>query len=330
MTDKDNNDCCTPSRGSSSNDQAIPPTEVTHGGEGHSKDMVLIEGDTFLMGTDTDEGFPQDGEGPVREVKVDSFYIDKTTVTNRQFSRFINETGYKTEAERFGWSFVFHLFVPPKLARKDLPSPSDTPWWKGIEGAQWNHPEGPGSHISNRMDHPVIHVTWNDAVAYCKWAGMRLPTEAEWEYAARGGLEQKTYPWGDQLTPDGEHKCNIWQGEFPEKNTQEDGFVGTAPVDAYPPNGYGLYNMAGNVWEWCSDWFSTSYPLLRMKDNPKGPGTGEAKIIRGGSYLCHHSYCNRYRVAARTANTPDSSTGNMGFRCVKDLETKMRMNEQLN
>lgn len=272
------------------------------------------------MGTDTDEGFPEDGEGPVREVTVDSFYVDQTVVTNKEFSKFVKATNYKTEAEQFGWSFVFHKFLPPKLTNKDLPSPKDTSWWKGVEGAYWKNPEGPSNSISNRMNHPVVHVSWNDAIAYCKWAGKRLPTEAEWEFAARGGLKQKKYPWGNELTPGGEHRCNIWQGDFPDHNTEDDGFAGTAPVTSYEPNGFGLYNVAGNVWEWCQDWFSANYPLLRIKDNPQGPGTGDVKVIRGGSYLCHHSYCNRYRVAARTANTPDSSTGNMGFRCVKDVK----------
>ncbi|MDX1636917.1 MAG: formylglycine-generating enzyme family protein [Balneolaceae bacterium] len=280
--------------------------------------MVRLDGGVFLMGTDSDDGFKQDGEGPVREVKLAPFYIDTAAVSNRRFSQFVNKTGYKTDAERFGWSFVFHLFLPDKIDQRELLSPDDTPWWKGVEGATWKKPEGPGSDLNGRMDHPVVHVSWRDAVAYCRWADKRLPTEAEWEYAARGGLQQNRYPWGDELTPGGEHRCNIWQGIFPGHNTGEDGFLGTAPVKSYAPNGYGLYNMAGNAWEWCHDWFNSTYPLLGIRENPRGPGDGDAKVIRGGSYLCHHSYCNRYRVAARTANTPDSTTGNLGFRCARD------------
>jgi formylglycine-generating enzyme required for sulfatase activity len=169
------------------------------------------------------------------------------------------------------------------------------------------------------MDHPVVHVSWKDAVAYCRWTGKRLLTEAEWEYAARGGLVQKTYPWGNSLRPDGEHRCNIWQGRFPYSNTGEDGYMSTAPVDAYQPNGYGLYNMVGNTWEWCADWFSPSFHVHATRTNPKGPPMGGAKVMRGGSYLCHASYCNRYRVAARSSNTPDSSSGNIGFRCAADV-----------
>ncbi|GGC77868.1 hypothetical protein GCM10007216_05490 [Thalassobacillus devorans] len=267
--------------------------------------MVLLPGGDFLMGTEDEDGFPWDGEGPVRKVTVDPFYMDSHTVTNAEFQQFTEETGYKTEAEQYGWSFVFYLFVPDDFSYKVQQVPN-TPWWLAAEGAFWFQPEGPGSDIQERMDHPVIHVSWNDAIAFCEWAGKRLPTEAEWEYAARGGLEQKRYPWGDTLTPNGEHYCNIWQGNFPKENTKEDGYLGTAPVTAFPANGYGLYQMSGNVWEWCSDSFQK-----------KGhANSSSSKVMRGGSYLCHKSYCNRYRVAARTSNTIDSSTGNIGFRCV--------------
>lgn len=310
--------CCTADR--NSNKEIKNQQHIESGTANDTTDgMIRLSGGTFLMGTDTAEGFPEDGEGPVREVQVDPFWIDETTVTNAEFAKFIRATGYKTDAEQYGWSFVFHNFLPKYLKKKDLPSPDDTPWWKGIGGAYWKQPEGPKSSISNRMDHPVVHVSWNDAKAFCKWSGKRLPTEAEWEFAARGGLEQKKFPWGDELMPEGNHRCNIWQGDFPDHNTRDDGYAGTAPVDSFKPNNYGLYNISGNVWEWTQDWFSTSYPLLRISDNPQGPGKGEAKVIRGGSYLCHKSYCNRYRVAARSGNTPDSSTGNMGFRCVKDV-----------
>ncbi|ASK62198.1 serine/threonine protein phosphatase [Virgibacillus phasianinus] len=280
--------------------------------------MVHIPGGTFLMGTNHKEGFPADGEGPIRKVTVDPFYIDAHTVTNEEFQAFITDTGYQTEAEQYGWSFVFHQFVSAQTAKSVRQKVQGTPWWWVVEGAAWNQPEGPDSTIDDRMDHPVIHVSWNDAQAYCKWAGKRLPTEAEWEFAARGGLEQKLYPWGDELTPDGVHHCNIWQGKFPERNDGEDGYLGTAPAKSFPANGFRLYNMSGNVWEWCSDWFSRGIHARGGKDNPKGPDSGDSRIIRGGSYLCHRSYCNRYRVAARSSNTPDSSTGNMGFRCVKD------------
>lgn len=280
--------------------------------------MILLDGGTFLMGTDDVEGFPSDGEGPVRNVTVSPFYISPYTVTNAEYKLFVDATGYKTEAEQFGWSFVFHLLVSKETAQKVTQLVQKTPWWWSVEGAYWRHPEGPDSTIEDRLDHPVVHVSWNDAMAYCKWSGKRLLTEAEWEYAARGGLVQKKYPWGDVLKPDGTHMCNIWQGKFPEKNNASDGYIGTAPVHAFSPNGYGLYQTAGNVWEWCADWFSKDFHLTEKPVNPKGPSTGQARMMRGGSYLCHRSYCNRYRVAARTANTPDSSSGNMGFRCAAD------------
>ena len=267
-----------------------------------------------MMGGNDPDGFPTDGEGPVRQVTLSPFRIDPFATTNLQFAEFVDATGYRTDAEGYGWSFVFAGVVP--AGHPPTRGVAGAPWWRQVFGADWQHPEGPGSTVSDRADHPVVHVSWRDATAYCRWADRRLPTEAEWEYAARGGLRQARYPWGDELTPDGQWVCNVWQGAFPTHNTLEDGFLTTAPVDAFEPNGFGLHNVAGNVWEWCADWFSPEHtPETR---NPVGPPNGHARVIRGGSYLCHHSYCNRYRVAARTANTPDSSTGNMGFRCAAD------------
>jgi formylglycine-generating enzyme len=282
--------------------------------------MVFLPGGAFLMGTDDTEGIPADGERPVREVTLRPFYLSPTAVTNAEFEAFVRATNYQTDAERFGWSFVFLPFVPRKRKIEILGSAGPAPWWIGVRGACWRMPEGPGSSLKRRGQHPVVHVSWHDAMAYCAWAGARLPTEAEWEYAARGGLEQRRYPWGDELMPEGKHRMNVWQGSFPTHNTADDGHAGTAPVHTYLPNGYGLYNMTGNVWEWCADWYSPTFHAVASRDNPRGPAQGTAKVIRGGSYLCHHSYCNRYRVAARSANTPDSSTGNTGFRVAADIE----------
>ena len=286
--------------------------------------MVHLDGGTFTMGTDEDIGYPTDGEGPAREVKLDPFYIDRFAVTNAEFLQFVRDTGYTTDAERFGWSFVFENFVAAEDNQHVMQSVADAPWWIAIEGAIWLRPAGPSSGVGDeeRLKQPVTHVSWNDARAYAKWAGKRLPTEAEWEYAARGGLERTRYPWGDDLEPNGKHRMNVWQGEFPEHNTGADGYVGTAPVDAFEPNGYGLYNPTGNVWEWCADWFSPDYHTSDVYEpvNPTGPSDGDARVMRGGSYLCYESWCNRYRVAARSSNTSDSSTGNIGFRCVVDLK----------
>ncbi len=288
---------------------------------GSSSGMVKLDGGTFLMGTDSEQGFPLDGEGPIREVTLDPFYIDARPVTNVQFDEFVSATGYLTESERLGWSFVFRGHIPQEryheLVEATVPG---IDWWCKVPHASWRKPEGPDSHLDGRSNHPVVHVSWNDALEYCRWAGKRLPTEAEWEFAARGGLEQKLYPWGDELTPGGRHVCNIWQGEFPTLDLAEDGYSAPAPVDAFPPNGYGLNTMAGNTWDWCQDWFHPAHHVTATRNNPVGPLGGTAKVMRGGSYLCHRSYCNRYRVAARTSNTPDSAATNIGFRCVRDVE----------
>jgi len=280
--------------------------------------MVSLPGGTFLMGTDYAAGFPADGEGPVREVVLSPFAIDTFPVTNRDFATFVNATGYCTEAEGFGWSFVFWTQLPKANFEALVEDTvAAAPWWCKVPKAFWKQSEGPGSNVNDRGNHPVVHVSWNDAAAYAAWAGKKLPTEAQWEYAARGGLEQKLYPWGDELTPGGEHRCNIWQGEFPRVDTGEDGFTAPCAVDSFPPNGFGLYSVTGNVWEWCADWFHASFAKTSAR-NPVGPSHGEAKVMKGGSFLCHASYCNRYRVAARTSNTPDSATSNLGFRCVRD------------
>ena len=276
-------------------------------------DEVAVPGGVFAMGDAFGEGYASDGELPVHEVAVDGLSIDATQVTNQMFATFVAATGYRTEAQLYGSSAVFHLLADSGGV---IGAATGVPWWLNVSGTDWAHPRGPESSWEDAPDHPVVHVSWNDAAAYSAWAHRRLPTEAEWEYAARGGLVGKRYAWGDELTPDGEHRCNIWQGTFPTVNTGEDGFLGTAPVKSFPPNGFGLYEVAGNVWEWCADWFLPKYYANSPAQNPQGPAIGAGRIMRGGSYLCHESYCNRYRVAARSHNTPDSSSGNCGFRTV--------------
>lgn len=271
------------------------------------------------MGDAFDEGYPADGETPVHPVELAPFHLDATAVTNAQFAAFVKDTDYVTDAERLGVSAVFHLAF--RGLRADvLHELADAPWWLAVRGASWRRPDGPASDIGDRQNHPVVQVSWNDADAYCRWAGKRLPAEAEWEYAARGGLAQSRFPWGDELAPRGRWQCNIWQGTFPMVNTTEDGHLTTAPVKSYRPNGYGLWQMAGNVWEWCADWFDPDYYARSERRNPTGPDAGTARVIRGGSYLCHDSYCHRYRVAARSSNTPDSASGNLGFRCANDAD----------
>ena len=256
--------------------------------------MVLIKGGRFIMGSE--DGMPS--EAPAHEVNVRSFWMDAHEVTVAEFANFVTATGYKTEAERFGWSGAFDI----KEGQ-----------WQKTEGASWRHPDGPGS--SAAADEPVCQVSWNDAAAYAKWAGKRLPTEAEWEYAARGGLVQKIYSWGDDLRPNGKPVANWWQGNFPDRNTGEDGFVERAPVRSFPPNGFGLYDMIGNVWEWCADWYADD---AYTNANPKGPELGSERVLRGGSWMCAENFCSNYRVAARSHATPDSGMNNLGFRCVRD------------
>ncbi len=304
------NACCAVGRDES---QAITDPIAITPQSADTTEMIKLDGGSFLMGSN-DRTFPADGEAPVREVTLDPFWIDATAVTNAQFTQFVDATGYVTEAERFGWSFVFFAFLPKNAP--PLRSVPAAPWWRQVFKADWRRPEGFNSTIDMRQNHPVVHVSWHDAAAYARWAGKKLPTEAQWEFAARGGLKQKQYPWGDKLLTNGKHRCNIWQGKFPTLNTKRDGFVGTCPVRAFRPNRYGLYNMTGNVWEWCADWFSPDFHQRDTRINPQGPPIGTAKVMKGGSYLCHKSYCNRYRVGARTYNTADSSTGHMGFRLV--------------
>lgn len=281
----------------------------------HLVGQVEIPGGTFVMGDSSGDRNQRDGEVPQHEVELEGFSMDATTVTNEAFAAFITDTGYVTDAERFDFSAVFHLAV--RAPESDvMGSPAGLPWWKGIRGANWRHPGGALTTIDDIPDHPVVHISWDDAVAYCQWAGRRLPTEAEWEYAARGGLERKKFPWGDAEIDEGGWRANIFQGAFPTDNTCDDGFLTTAPARHFIPNGYGLYQMIGNVWEWCSDWFHPStYEFSEARD-PRGPAQGNARVMRGGSYLCHDSYCNRYRNSARSQNTPDSSMGNAGFRTV--------------
>ncbi|XP_068084025.1 formylglycine-generating enzyme isoform X2 [Anabrus simplex] len=241
--------------------------------------MTFIEGGTFQMGTN-EPVFVADGEGPVREVILDSFFMDIHEVSNSEFELFTNITGYITEAESFGDSFVFESLLSKETKATVTQAVAAAPWWVPVKGCNWRHPEGPDSNIKGRMDHPVIHVSWNDAVKYCEWAGKRLPTEAEWEFACRAGLIGRLFPWGNKLTPRGEHWTNIWQGDFPGENTGEDGYVSTAPVTAFPVNGYGLRNMIGNVWEWTADWWHTSHSTGRTK-NPFRVTVYTEKIASG-------------------------------------------------
>ena len=306
--------------------------------------MILIKGDTFLMGSNDSEGHPD--ESPVHEVKINSFWIDITEVTNLQFKEFVDATGYVTTAEmKPDWNELKKdlppntpkpdesLLVPASLVFKKNENITNlnnhTQWWNWVKGANWRHPGGEGTSIDGKDNHPVIHVSWFDAMAYAKWKGRRLPTEAEWEFASRGGLKNNKYSWGND--PNLSKYANTWEGTFPKNNIKIDGFESTSPVKSYPPNNYGLYDMSGNVWEWCSDLYNFNYYSTlsnTIADNPKGPEKSfdpnepysEKRVVRGGSYLCSKSYCTGYRNSMRMKSTPDTGSMHTGFRTVKDID----------
>lgn len=311
--------CCAPGpRRHRVADPSDTPSAATVGGAPiPALELRHIPGGCFTMGTDDPRGYPVDGEGPAHDVELSAFAIARVAVTNDLFGAFVTSTGYRTTAERVGSSFVFAGLLPD-----DFPPTRavlGAPWWREVEGASWRRPEGSRSDIAGRGRHPVVHVSWLDADAFCRWADARLPTEAEWERAARGGIEGAHYPWGTEREPGGRHRMNVYQGDFPHGDTGADGWIGTCPVDTFAPNGFGLHEMTGNVWEWCADWFSPDAYRASGRRDPVGPTSGTSRVLRGGSYLCHESYCWRYRVDSRSMNTPDSSSGNVGFRVARSL-----------
>lgn len=312
---------------------AGPKSDPSEDADDTPPEMVWIPGGTFTMGNDAGA----EDERPAHKVTLSGFFLGKTEVTNGQFAAFAKATGYKTIAERkpdprryptadpallVPGSAVFVPVEAPLNGPWDTPHP---PWWKYQPGASWRHPDGPGSNLSGKKNHPVVHIAWDDAMAYCQWAGKRLPTEAEWEYAARGGLDRQEYCWGTaKQGADGKWFANTFQGTFPHGDTAADGFAGTAPVAHYPANGFGLHDMSGNVWEWCADHYDSRYYAISPADNPQGPESGETedgwpvRVRRGGSYLCADDYCRRYTPSARDKNPADSGASHTGFRCAKD------------
>lgn len=307
--------------------------------------MAYIPAGSFTMGGKSQDASPN--EFPNHQVEVSAFYMDETEVTNRQFAEFVAATDYVTIAERpIDWEEMSKqlppgtpkppdsVLAPGSLVFKATEGPVNlrdySQWWQWVIGASWQHPEGPGTGIDGRLDHPVVHIAYDDALAYAKWAGKRLPTEAEWEWASMGGQENAKYPWGNEAVEQAYNKANFWQGFFPYKNEEKDGFFSTAPVKSFPANGYGLYDMAGNVWEWCSDkYHEQAYAMDEKKgevENPKGPADyydpnepyAEKHVVRGGSFLCNDSYCSGYRVARRMSSSRDSGLNHTGFRCVRD------------
>jgi formylglycine-generating enzyme required for sulfatase activity len=347
MAGKENLVSChknTPSRFAAMGDNAAYASSVSNTKASH-EGMVWIREGTYAMGCADKEG--RTDEYPRHQVRVDGFWIDVTEVTNAQFRKFVEATGYVTTAEKApDWEELKKqlppgtpkpdesmlvaaslVFTPPAVQTVSLTNASQ--WWSWTKGASWRHPQGPNSSIEGKDHYPVVHISWDDAQAYCTWAGKRLPTEAEWEFAARGGFINKPFTWGSEEVEKGKVKANTWQGQFPAVNTEKDGFRGLAPVKSFAPNNYGLYDMAGNVWEWCSDWYQPDYYgqlKSEMAINPKGPAIGfdpdeptiPKRIVRGGSFLCHASYCASYRVSARMKSSPDTGMEHTGFRCVAD------------
>jgi formylglycine-generating enzyme required for sulfatase activity len=323
------------------------PAVINGTSEMGTEGMVLIPAGRFLMGGDNSQA--AEDEFPKHEVSVDSFWMDRHEVTNARYAEFTEATGYITVAERtIDWEELRRQLPPGTQPPADslmqpgslvftttttmVPLDNPSRWWKWTPGASWRHPEGPGSSIANRMDHPVVHIAWEDAIAYAQWMGKRLPTEAEWEWAARGGLDNAIYPWGNAHVEAGEPPANYWQGLFPVENTLEDGYLSTAPVGSFIPNPYGLSDMAGNVWEWCSDWYLAEAYILAGDDtrNPQGPsrevieskGAPLMKVMRGGSFLCNDSYCSGYRNARRMFSSMDTGLQHAGFRCAKSVNAK--------
>lgn len=323
-----------------------PNNDITFSGDTSTKNMVLIPGGIFEMGGDNEQADAD--EYPKHQVQVHAFYMDVKPVTNAQFRKFVEATGYVTTAEQKPDWEEMKKTLPPGTPKPDesllipaalvfhqtsgpVPLNNVSQWWQWVPGANWKHPHGPGSSIGGKDEYPVVQVSWYDAMAYCKWAGKRLPTEAEWEYAARGGLKNNIYPWGNEHISAGKPKANSWEGKFPYLNTKKDGYAGLAPAGSFAPNGYGLYDMAGNVWEWCSDWYDADYYKSfsgTLAVDPKGPQESHdpmdpytpKRSLRGGSFLCNDSYCSGYRVARRMKSSPDTGLEHTGFRCVKDAK----------
>lgn len=324
-------------------------SDIKFNGDTSKTGMVHIPGGEFMMGGDNNQAGKD--EYPKHKVAVDAFWMDEHEVTNAQFSKFVEATGYVTTAERKPDWEELKKQLPPGTPKPDdsqlvaaslvfsAPShPVDlndySQWWAWVPGASWKHPEGPESNITGKENYPVVHVSWDDAMAYCKWAGKRLPTEAEWEFAARGGLINNIYPWGNEHINKGQPKANSWEGHFPDINTAADGYKALAPVKSFQANGYKLYDMAGNVWEWCSDWYRDDYyQTINDPDgvkNPVGPSDSRdpeepyvaKRVARGGSFMCNDSYCSGYRTARRMKTSPDSGMSNMGFRCVRAQDAR--------